>query len=73
MLATTIAQDTRGMAAMARQNIYLADAHGLVTETSEHSSEEEDVAREVLLYAKDMDNMQNLQQVRSLRASLDLP
>ena len=65
MLATAAAQDSRRMVSEARQNIYLADHLGLVTATSEHSSEEDEAMREVLLYTKDEPDMLDLEQVCS--------
>ena len=64
MLATAAAQDARRMVTEARQNIWLADSSGVVTATSEHSHQDHDLAREVLLYAKDMEDMTDLHQVR---------
>lgn len=64
MLVSAIASEAKVMGWQARQNIYLADDDGLVTATSPHVNREHEETREVLLYSKDIEDADVVEEVR---------
>lgn len=67
MIASAISQESRGMASEARQNIFLFDNDGLVTTDSPHAEREDEEMREILLYAKEIPNSRDIDEVSVAR------